>query len=222
MEEHIVKIISIEPVTHDVLSIKVEKPDGYSFVPGQATEISINKDKFKEERRPFTFTSLNDSKYLEFTIKTYTNHNGVTNELRKLKVGDELILHDVWGAISYKGEGVFIAGGAGVTPFIAIFRQLYKDGKVGKNKLFFSNKTSGDIILKDSFEKMLGDNFLNTLTQEKTSDYMNEKIDKNFLEKHIHNFSQNFYICGPDAMVQDIQNTLKELGANENVITVEV
>jgi predicted ferric reductase len=26
---------------------------------------------------------------------------------------------DVWGAIEYKGEGVFIAGGAGI-PFIAI------------------------------------------------------------------------------------------------------
>jgi hypothetical protein len=23
-------------------------------------------------------------------------------------------IHDVWGAIEYKGEGVFIAGGAGV------------------------------------------------------------------------------------------------------------
>jgi predicted ferric reductase len=44
-------------------------------------------------------------------------------ELGKLKHGDELIIR-VWGAIEYKGEGVFIAGGAGVTPFIAILRQL--------------------------------------------------------------------------------------------------
>jgi predicted ferric reductase len=42
--------------------------------------------------------------------------------IRKLKHGDELIIRDVWGAIEYKGEGVFIAGGAGVTPFIAILR----------------------------------------------------------------------------------------------------
>jgi hypothetical protein len=35
-------------------------------------------------------------------------------ELGKLKQG-ELLIHDVWGAIEYKGEGVFIAGGAGVT-----------------------------------------------------------------------------------------------------------
>ncbi|MGF7231534.1 FAD-binding oxidoreductase [Arachidicoccus sp.] len=222
MEEYIVKIISIEPVTHNVLRIRVEKPEGYSFVPGQATEVCINKDNFKEERRPFTFTSLNDSKYLEFTIKTYTDHDGVTNELRKLKPGDELILHDVWGAISYKGEGIFIAGGAGITPFIAIIRQLYKDGNIGNNKLFFSNKTSKDIILKDSFEKMLGNQFINTLTEEKTGSYLNKRIDKDFLQKNIKDFSQNFYICGPDAMVQAVQQALQELGATEKVITVEV
>jgi hypothetical protein len=27
-------------------------------------------------------------------------------EIRKLKQGDELLIHDVWGAIEYKGEGV--------------------------------------------------------------------------------------------------------------------
>jgi predicted ferric reductase len=36
----------------------------------------------------------------------------------------------MFGAIEYKGEGVFIAGGAGVTPFIAILRQLQADDKL--------------------------------------------------------------------------------------------
>jgi len=149
MEEHSVKIISIQPVTHNVRHFRVEKPAGYSFVPGQATEVAINKPRWKEERRPFTFTSLNDWDHLEFTIKIYSDHDGVTNQLGHLNVGDELLLHDVWGAIQYKGEGVFIAGGAGVTPFIAIMRQLKKENKIGNNKLIFSNKTEKDIILKN-------------------------------------------------------------------------
>jgi len=45
-----------------------------------------------------------------------------------LKEGEELIIRDVWGAIAYKGEGYFIGGGAGITPFVAILRQLYDDG----------------------------------------------------------------------------------------------
>src|ERR1043165_4081102 len=124
MESHIVKIRSIKNVTHDVLQIIVDRPANYNFTPGQATDVAINKEKWKEEKRPFTFTSLPDANFLEFTTKTYPEHKGVTNELLKLKPGDELILHDVWGAISYKGEGVFIAGGAGVTPFLSIFRHL--------------------------------------------------------------------------------------------------
>ncbi|HEY8970922.1 MAG TPA: flavodoxin reductase, partial [Puia sp.] len=85
--EQIVKILSIRNVTHDVRSYQIEKPHGYRFEPGQATEISINKDRWKEERRPFTFTSLNEWPYLEFTIKSYHDHDGVTHELSKLVPG---------------------------------------------------------------------------------------------------------------------------------------
>jgi len=43
-EEYIVSIKNIEPVTHDVRRFRFEKPTGYSFNPGQATEVSINKE----------------------------------------------------------------------------------------------------------------------------------------------------------------------------------
>jgi len=220
-EEHVVQILSTENVTHNVKHFKLSKPDSYHFTPGQATDIVINLPGWKEERRPFTFTSLNDWDYLEFTIKIYDDHDGVTNQLGKLKAGDELILHDVWGAIQYKGEGVFIAGGAGVTPFIAILRQLNKDGKLGNNKLIFSNKTSKDIILKEEFEKMLGDNFINTLTQEKTEIYDNRKIDESYLKEKINDFSQYFYICGPDAMIESVSKDLQKLGVHESKIVIE-
>ena len=59
MEEHIVKIIKIEQVTHDVKRFQIEKPEGYSFVSGQATEVAINSRELLMERRPFTFTSIN-------------------------------------------------------------------------------------------------------------------------------------------------------------------
>ncbi|MCU0473556.1 MAG: hypothetical protein MUC93_09360 [Bacteroidales bacterium] len=120
MKNITIKIISIGHITHDVLQIFTEKPQELSFTPGQATEISINKEGWQNEKRPFTFTSLPNDDYLQFTIKTYPAHKGVTNELLQLKKNDELILHDVFGAIAYKNEGVFIAGGAGVTPFISI------------------------------------------------------------------------------------------------------
>jgi len=221
MKNHIVKIISVEPVTHDVKRFTIQKPDGYTFIPGQATEVSINTPALKNEKRPYTFTSLNENEHLEFTIKIYNSHNGVTKELGKLKHGDELIIHDVWGAIEFKGEGVFLAGGAGITPFIAIFRHLYAENKIDDNKLIFTNKTESDIILKKEFKEMLGDNFINTLTDEKKDGYENRRIDDTFLKEKIDNFKQHFYVCGPPPFVEAISKALTKLGAKPDAVVFE-
>ena len=222
MESHIVKILAVAPVTHNVRRFTVEKPAGYTFVPGQATEVSVNKPGWEEERRPFTFTSLTDWEHLEFTIKIYDDHHSVTHELGQLQAGDELILHDVWGTIHYKGEGVFIAGGAGVTPFIAILRDLQHKGQLGNNRLICSNKTLEDIILKDEFEAMLGDRFTNTLTAGKVPGYDHHIIDESYLKEKIGRFDQHFYICGPDPMVQQLKAVLTKLAGNEALVTVEL
>ncbi len=220
MEEHLVPILSIEAVTHDVNRYRVEKPHDYHFTPGQATEVAINKDGCREEKRPFTFTSLNEEEELEFTIKSYISHQGVTAQLATLEAGDELLLHDIWGAIKYKGPGVFIAGGAGITPFIAIFRQLEKQGKIKGNSLIFSNKTKEDIILEDYWKRLLGDNFIPVLTRENPTGEK-QRIDKSFLQKHISNFDQHFYICGPEKMIEDLQKALEELGAKTDQLVFE-
>lgn len=219
--EHIVKIQSVKPVTHNVRQFRFEKPAGYTFQPGQATEVSINKEGWKDERRPFTFTSLNDWPHLEFTIKIYSDHKGVTNELGSLKAGDELIIRDVWGAIAYKGEGYFIAGGAGITPFIAILRQLKKDNKIGSNQLYFSNKTESDIILHDELDQMLGKNAHYIVTDSDNPSFQKGYINKEFLKREIKEFKKPFYICGPDKMVSDISTILTELGASPESVVFE-
>lgn len=116
-----VQIKDIHQVTHDVKRFTVEKPEGFEFEPGQATELSINKESWRDEKRPFTFTSLNENPNLEFVIKIYPGHDGVTKQIGQLKEGDSFLIGDPWGTIQYKGQGVFLAGGAGVTPFIAPF-----------------------------------------------------------------------------------------------------
>jgi ferredoxin-NADP reductase len=211
MEQHVVKIKSIKTVTHDVLSIVVGKPEPYIFTPGQATEVSINKDGWQNEKRPFTFTCLPEDDYLEFTIKTYPSRKGVTNELLQLKPNDELILHDVFGTIAYKGEGVFIAGGAGVTPFISIFRSLQKNNAIGNNKLIFANKTKADIILEHEFYHLLSANFLNVLSAERIEGYEYGHISPDFLKQHITGNEINVYLCGPEPMMDAVEQQLAGL-----------
>lgn len=217
-----VKIKSIDKITHDVIRIVTEKPAGYRFLPGQATEVSINKMGWMEEKRPFSFTCLPEDDFLEFTIKTYPEHQGVTNELLNLEIGDELILHDVFGVLIYQKEGVFIAGGAGVTPFISIFRHLQENNQIGHNVLVFGNKTKDDIVLEIEFREMLGDAFINILSDEKVPGYPFGRISEEFLKSNISDFNQQFYVCGPPPMMDTVLKQLAHLGVNETAVTVEI
>jgi ferredoxin-NADP reductase len=219
--DHIVKLLETRVVTHDVKEFRVEKPKGYHFTPGQATDVSVNRPEWKENKHPFTFTGLNEDPFLQFTIKGYPGRHGVTDLLHRLRPGEEIIIGEVWGAIEYKGPGCFLAGGAGITPFLAIFRELHKDKQAAGNTLFFSNKTSSDIIEHEELLSILGAraNFL--LTREKRPGYFQGRMDKAFLEERVTDFGQPFYVCGPDAMVQELSATLAGLGVSPETLVVE-
>ena len=219
--EKIVKIISITHVTHDVLWIVAEKPAILHFEPGQAVDVSINKPGWEKELRPFTFTSLPQNEHVEFTIKTYPSHHGLTEQMLSLAEGDELIIHDVFGDILYKGEGIFIAGGAGVTPFISIFKELEDENKVGNNKLIFANKTEKDIILKDKFEILLGKNFINVLSAESVEGYEYGHISADLIKKYMDKQTSYFYLCGPEPMLKEIENQLHSIGVSDDAIVKE-
>jgi len=223
MKEHTVRILGIKQITHDVKQFRVEKPDGYTFVPGQATSVSVNTPELRKKRRPFTFTGLNSDPFLEFIIKIYPSNQGVTAKLEELKPGDELIIGNVWGAISYKGAGVFIAGGAGITPFIAIFRHLRDEGALAGNKLIFANRTRADIILESELKEMLGEAFINILSDETESgEYATGFITGEFLRTKLSPDDKNFYLCGPPPMMDSVKKHLVSLGVGENAITLEL
>jgi hypothetical protein len=211
-----------EFVTHNVKRFILEKPRGYSFVPGQAIELHVNKMKWRKEGRPFTFTCLNDDKVLEFTIKIYPKRKGVTNELNKLKPGDKVLISKPFGTIKFKGKGVFIAGGAGVTPFIAILRELRRKNKIKGNKLIFSNKEQRDVILEQEFKDMLGNDLILTLSKEKVDGYEFGRVDEKLLKKYVKKFKgQNFYLCGPPPMLESMKMILGKLGARVDEIVFE-
>lgn len=216
-----VEILMTEFVTHDVKRFIVEKPEGFEFAPGQATLLSIPKPKWKKEFREFTPTSSNKDRVLEFTIKAYSDHDGFTKQLHTLEPGDEIVLHAPFGTIHYQGRGVFLAGGAGITPFIAILRHLYITNQLKGNMLIFSNKEPKDIILKGELRQMLGDDLVLTLTRGDAEGYEHGRINKELIQKYVNDFDQKFYICGPDPFVLDLKSTLEKMGAREEDIIAE-
>lgn len=219
--EQIVKILSKEHVTHDVLRIVAAKPPILTYTPGQAVDISINKPGWEKEVRSFTFTSLPEDDFIEFTIKTYPSHKGVTAELLSLNVGDEIIIHDVFGDIAFKGTGLFIAGGAGVTPFLAILKQLEAEHKITHNKLLFANKTKADIIHEEKFNRLLGANFVNVLSDENISGYEHGFVTAELIKKLADEHTRFFYLCGPPPMMNAIEKQFNALGIAEGRIVKE-
>jgi ferredoxin-NADP reductase len=221
MEKHIVKVLATAFVTHNVKRFTVERPKSYKFISGQATDVSINKPGLEDDVHPFTFTSLDADPELEFTIKTYPERHGMTEKLLDVKEGDELILHEIFGAINYKGPGIFIAGGAGITPFISILRRLKKDGELAGNVLLFANKTEADLIIKDELDEMLGQNHIDVISEPSSPNAHGSRIDKKLIKKHLTAKTEYAYVCGPDEFVADMQKDLLELGLKEKQIVVE-
>ncbi|MEO8067860.1 MAG: flavodoxin reductase [Flavobacteriales bacterium] len=221
MAKHIARILHTVFITPDVKRFTVERPEEYAFVPGQATDVSINKPGWEDQLRPFTFTGLTTAKTLEFSIKIYNDHKGVTEQLGLLHADDELLLHDVFGAIQYKGPGFFIAAGAGVTPFIAILRDLERKKKLKGNNLLCTNKTADDVILDEEFTRMLGKHFMKVFTRQHVIGFRERRLDRDLLVTLVEDFDQHFYVCGPDDFVREVNAMLLALGAKSESLVFE-
>ncbi len=219
---HRLTLRTIEPVTHDTYHLVFEKPEGFDFEPGQAVDLALDRDDWREEKRPFTFTSLPEEDDLEFVIKSYPDHDGMTKEIPGLSPGNTVLIGEPWGAIADKGPGWFIAGGAGVTPFIAILKKRLKEhGTLEGSTLIFSNRAERDIILREAFEGMPGLTCVFIVTEEAESPLFASRIGPAMLAEHVTPGKGHCYICGPDAMVNDIAAALMEIGVPEGDIVTE-
>ena len=220
---HRLTLQRIAPVTHDTYHLVFPKPEGFTFTAGQATEMRLMKEGWRDEGRPFTFTSLPEDDTLDFVIKSYPDHDGVTEQVAQLEPGDTVEIGDVWGAIADRGPGTFIAGGAGITPFIPILRQRAKDGALDGSQLIFSNGTRRDIILRDEWDAMDGLTTTYVLTDEGADADRHGRIDRKMLEGLLDDraLSRTFYICGPQPMEEDLTQTLRSMGVPEASIVTE-
>ncbi len=171
----------IDPVTHDTHHLIFDRPDGFEYAPGQGVELFLIKEGWEAKGRPFTPVTLPNEPTLEFVIKSYPDHHGVTEQIGKMVPGDAVEMKGPFGAISDQGPGVFIAGGAGITPMIAILRnQLHDHGTLAGSTLVFANKTQADIIWRDWFESMVG---LKTafVVDEPGASVPQQKLDRDYL-----------------------------------------
>ncbi|MBO0345353.1 FAD-binding oxidoreductase [Roseibium limicola] len=213
-------LLSVEAVTHDVRRFKFRRPGGFGYQPGDATELALDIENWRDEKRPFTMTSLPDDEEIEFTIKGYPEHDGVTTRLHALQPGDTVLIDEPFETFRYKGKGVFIAGGAGLTPFLAILRDLRAKGELQGNQLIFANKEEKDIICADELAAMEGLDLEHVLSEEDKGGYRHGQIDVALLKDLVPDFDRRFYLCGPPPMQKAIQEDLQELGVDADSVSL--
>ncbi|MBL8012008.1 MAG: flavodoxin reductase [Flavobacteriales bacterium] len=210
---HRVEVLGAVFLNATVKRFTLSRPKGFRFTPGQGCMVSIDRDGWRDRARPFTFTALPRARTLELIVKIYDAHEGVTRQLRTLGKGEHLLLGEAFGTITYQGPGVFLAGGAGITPFLAILRQLHQDKALKGHTLIWSNRRADDLFLDDELGRMLGRHYLKTFTRENVIGFRDRRIDRDDLVSVVHDFDQRFYLCGPEHFVTDLKALLLELGA---------
>ncbi|MCA0044170.1 FAD-binding oxidoreductase [Celeribacter litoreus] len=210
-----------DPVTHDTHHLVFTRPESFEITPGQAVDMTLLREGLRDEARPFTPVAMTDDT-LEFVIKSYPDHDGVTKEIPTLRKGEMVEISEPWGAIHDEGAGTFIAGGAGITPFLAILNaRLERKGTLEGSKLIFSNKTEEDIICREELEAMTGLETVFTVTDQEDAGVETDLIDRAFLEEHCDPAAGPVYVCGPDKMIEDIVGHLKDMGVPEDQIIIE-
>lgn len=213
-------VVKKQWLNRNMIRLQLAKPPKYDYQIGQATELTIGTPEFADKYAPFTFTSLPETSYLEFMIKVYPSHKGLTLALSKINKSSILQITDAWDSYHYKGKGTFIAGGSGITPFIPMLLDLYRKGAMDGHTLLFANKTAQDIVMEPTFNRMLKDRFFNILSEDNSAEYDFGKIDYNYLEQTITAFKDQFYLCGPPGFSEDIKGYLLALGAEEKNIQI--
>lgn len=213
-------LTQIAPVTHDCYHLVFERPEGFAFTPGQGVELSLLKDGWSGKGRPFTPITLPDEPSLEFLIKSYPSHHGVTEQIAKMTPGDEVKMKGPFGAISDQGPGVFIAGGAGVTPMIAVLRKRLRDhGTLSGSTLVLANKTEADIIWRDKFNAMPGLRSV-FVVDEAGASVPQQRVDRAFLRQFT-GADHRYYLCGPPPMMTAVRAALHDLGVEKTSIIEE-
>ncbi len=218
---HTTTLLMKEFVTHDVFRFVLARPEGFIFEPGQGVDLAIDAEGWRDQSRPFTPTSSTTAGVLEFTIKIYVGHEGVTRALAQLQPGAALTISDPWGTIGYRGRGTFIAGGAGITPFLAIMRHLRDEGRLAGHGLIFANKTAADTICEKELRAAFGERALFLVDRDASPGFEAGRVDANLLKRRIDDWQQHFYVCGPPPFNDAVMQTLRQLGAKPEALVFE-
>lgn len=204
--------------TPAVESFRFRPKEAIDFLPGQFLEIIFDKDNRgnRSLNKYLSFSSAPGKEYIEVTKKI--SGSEFSRSLTALKPGDETLFKASLGNCVFKDEYErigFLIGGIGITPVISILEHI-TDKKLATDVcLLYSNSAETEIAFKSEIDTWSKNNrnikVLYAL-----------QINREFFSAPECDIQERiFFIFGPPAMVNTMQNICLKAGCNEKMIKKE-
>lgn len=209
---------SLERATEVVL-----KPVGKMlvFTPGQFAFVDIQGKNWSEPH-PFTISSAPSEDRLRFTMKVLGDW---TRKVREdLQPGGEVIVRGPYGRFdaskAASKKQVWIAGGIGLTPFLSKLRAMDRDDD-REVHFAYATRNKKEALFLEELEMMAAarDNFTLYPLFSDEGEFARVDVAKERLPDALTDYE--YFICGPQPMVEGLMKGLKAEGVKRKAMHVE-
>ncbi|GAA0760571.1 ferredoxin--NADP reductase [Psychroflexus lacisalsi] len=236
---HTLSIKEINRQTDKAVNIIFDVPSEYAsvykFKAGQYLTLETKIDG-EDVRRSYSISS-EEGKDLGIVVKAIPDGKFSNYANSVLTEGDAIEVHPAEGKflLPEQLDGktfCAFAAGSGITPIMAMIRTLLSQSETAKFVLVYGNKSPEQTIyfqelldLQKELPERLFIEFIYSETQEDDAKF--GRIDKGTVNYVIKNkydgfdFSQ-YYLCGPEPMIEMVQTTLKEAEVDDDQIKFEL
>jgi ring-1,2-phenylacetyl-CoA epoxidase subunit PaaE len=233
---HPLQVAAIEPLTDDSVAITFAVPpelaDDYAFTAGQHLTVRRPGD---EVRRSYSICAPAGSGVLRIAVKRIPGGEFSAYAATELKAGDTLEVLTPLGRFGTPLDPAnakhyaFVAAGSGITPVLSLVATILAVEPNSRVTLVYGNRTAGSVMFADELADLKDVHperfhLIHVLSRESTDvDLFSGRIDSERLRRMIdtllpvHSVDE-WFLCGPYAMVVGAQRLLLERGvARENV-----
>lgn len=213
------EIIALNQLSSEIYQLKLKASDNtsFEFLPGQYVNIEVPGTS---QTRSYSYSSKPGNNDGEFLIKLVPGGLMSTYLKDQAAVGESLNIVTPIGSFylrEIQREMIFIAGGTGIAPFMAMLEKLKEDKNTIPIHLFYGATTGENVVELERLNAFSEIMPLKLFTC--TSDEEVEGHDKGFVTQWINKeiLGENeydIYICGPNMMVEAVKNTLEKEAIN--------
>jgi ferredoxin-NADP reductase len=224
-----------EEVADRTFAFHFDKPQGFSFKPGQAIDLILPDPAAPgAEAMRHAFSIVSAPHENDLVVTTRMRDSAFKNALAGLPVGGPAAIEGPFGSLTLHRKqerpAVFIAGGIGITPFMSMLRHAANSDARQQLVLLYSNRRPEDSAFLAELQRLEGDHrffrLVATMTDMPRSrlPWTGEtaKVDAAMIRRIASELAAPvFYVAGPPAMVAAVRDTLEQAGVDADDVRSE-